>query len=59
MAKVKITQTKGYMRCLPAQRAGLEALGLRRINASVEKEINPAIKGILRRVEHLVKVEEI
>lgn len=59
MAKVRITQLKGIVRTLPNQRANLEALGLRGISQSVEHELTPQIKGILRRVAHMVKVEEI
>jgi large subunit ribosomal protein L30 len=59
MKKVRITQTRSLIRCLPNQRATMQALGLRRISHSVEQELNPQIQGMLRVVGHLVKVEEI
>ena len=64
MAKKKSTQIKielvrsGIGR-KPNQRATLKALGLRKINQSVVKDVNPAILGMVNTVSHLVKVEEI
>ncbi|MDW8135134.1 MAG: 50S ribosomal protein L30 [Bacteroidia bacterium] len=45
--------------CPARQKATLRALGLRRRMQSVEKEINPAIIGMLRKVSHLVKIERL
>lgn len=60
MAKqIRIELVKGLAGCLPKQRATVKALGLRKINSSVVKEANPATMGMVRVVEHLVKVEEI
>lgn len=59
MKKVKITQIRSLIRTLPKQRETIQALGLKRIRHSVEKELNPQIQGMLNVVHHLVKVEEI
>ena len=57
--KIRIELVKGRAGCLPTQRATVKALGLGKINSSVEKEATPATMGMVRVVEHLVKVEEI
>jgi large subunit ribosomal protein L30 len=59
MKKVRITQMKGIVRVLPEQRANLEALGLRGIGKTKEHVLTPVIQGMLNRVRHMVKVEEI
>ena len=60
MAKqIRIELVKGLAGCLPKQRATVKALGLGKINSSVVKEANLATMGMVRVVEHLVKVEEI
>lgn len=56
---VKITQTKGRVRSLKKQKLTLDALGLKRINYCVEKELTPQISGMIRVVQHMVKVEEV
>ena len=59
MAKtVMITLKKSPIGCLPKQRATLKALGLTKLNKTVEKENNEFIQGMIKVVEHLVKVEE-
>ncbi len=55
---LKITQTKSVIKCLWQQKATMKALGLHRIRHSVVKPDNPAIRGMLVKVKHLVKVEE-
>jgi large subunit ribosomal protein L30 len=57
--KIRIELVKGLAGCLPKQRATVKALGLGKINSSVEKEATPDTMGMVRVVEHLVKVEEI
>jgi large subunit ribosomal protein L30 len=57
MAKVKITQVKSGIGYPKNQKATLRALGLRKMNASREFELNPQISGMIRTVEHLLKVE--
>jgi len=59
MAKVKITLVRSYIGSTQRQRRTLEALGLRKLNHSVEHEANPQIMGMAQKLNHLVKVEEI
>ena len=59
MTKVRITQIKSKNGANKNQKANLLALGIRRINHSVEMELTPVTKGMLEKVLHLVKVEEI
>ncbi|WP_027002302.1 50S ribosomal protein L30 [Hugenholtzia roseola] len=57
MAKIKITQTRSTIKRPQAQRLTLKALGLHKIHQSVEQEDSETIKGMIRKVAHLVKVE--
>jgi large subunit ribosomal protein L30 len=57
--KLKITQTKSIIDRPKDQKATIVALGLSRPNKSVEKEDSPQIRGMINKVKHLVKVEEI
>ncbi len=57
--KLKITQTRSKIACKKNQIATLEALGLGKIHSSVVKVDNPAVRGMIFTVKHLVKVEEI
>jgi large subunit ribosomal protein L30 len=59
MAKIKITQIKSVIDRSERQKKTIEALGLKRINHSVEVEANAAIIGMVRKVNHLVAVENI
>lgn len=59
MAKIKITQIKSKIDRPENQKRNLEALGLRKINHTVEHEATPQILGMLNKVSHLVKVENI
>ena len=60
MAKqIKITLVKSVARTLPVQRKTVKVLGLGKINSYVIREDNPVTRGMVRTVEHLVKVEEI
>ncbi|SDL81479.1 50S ribosomal protein L30 [Siphonobacter aquaeclarae] len=59
MAKVKITQVRSTISRPENQKRTISALGLGKINRSVEIELNPAIAGMIRKVNHLVQVEEI
>ncbi len=56
MAKIKIIQTHSKIGSNKRQRATLEALGLRKINSTVELEETPQIQGMIHKVSHLVKV---
>ena len=57
--KLKITLVKSTIGAVPKNRKTVEALGLRKLNHSVEMPDNPAVRGRVRQVRHLVKVEEI
>lgn len=59
MAKIKITQTKSGIDRPERQKLTLKALGLRKLNATVEVEANEQILGMVKKVNHLVKVEEV
>ena len=59
MKKIKITQVKSGIDRPQRQKLTLIALGLKKLNASKEVEATPQILGMVNRVRHLVKVEEI
>ena len=59
MGKLKITQVRSQIGTTAQQRKNLAALGLRKINQSVEHSDSVIIKGMIERVKHLVKVEEV
>ena len=59
MAKIKITQKRSVIGRSGRQKATMEALGLRKINATVEVEGTPQIWGMVRKVSHLVEVVEL
>ena len=59
MTKIKITKVKSAIRRPGKQKATLVALGLRKRNQSVEKEATPQIIGMVKKVMHLVTVEEL
>jgi len=55
---LKITQVRSQIGIKPKQRGTLRALGLRRINQTVEHADRPEIRGMVAKVPHLVTVEE-
>ena len=59
MPRLRLTQTGSTIGQSPRHRGTLRALGLGRIGKSREHDVTPALQGMLRRVRHLVKVEEI
>ncbi len=59
MSKVRITQVKSTIKRPENQKRTIQALGLGKINASVEKDLTPQIKGMINKVNHLVVVAEI
>ncbi len=59
MAKIKVTQVKSTIKRPKDQKATIIALGLGKINRSVEIENTPQIAGMVKKVNHLVKVEEV
>ncbi|AQL55561.1 50S ribosomal protein L30 [Abyssicoccus albus] len=58
MAKVQITLTKSLIGRPQTQRDTVKALGLTKVNSTVEHEDNDAIRGQINKVSHLVTVEE-
>ena len=58
MATIKITQVKSAIKRPKRQKLTVQALGLKKLNQTVEKEATPQILGMIRKVAHLVKVEE-
>jgi large subunit ribosomal protein L30 len=59
MKKIKITQVKSVIDRSERQKRTMEALGLRKMHATVEQEATPQILGMVEKVHHLVKVEEL
>ena len=59
MANLKITLVKSTIGAVPKNKKTVEALGLMKIGASVERPDNKAVRGMIQQVRHLVKVEEI
>ncbi len=57
--KVRVTLVKSPIGAIPKHRATVAALGLKKVNKSVELPNNAATKGMTDQVKHLVKVEEI
>lgn len=57
--KLKITLVKSAIGAVPKNKKTIEALGLRKMGKTVEMPDNAAIRGMIRQVSHLVKVEEI
>ena len=55
---LKITLVKSPIGAIPKQRATVVAMGLKKLNQTVELPDNAATKGMIQRVNHLVKVEE-
>ena len=58
MAKLKITQTRSQIGQSQKHRGTLRALGLGKIGRSVEREDSPETLGMLRKVRHLVRIED-
>lgn len=59
MSKVRITQIRSAIKQTARQRANLQALGIKKMNNPVEKTLTPQIEGMIERVKHLLKVENI
>ncbi len=57
--KLRVRQVKSVIGYGRRQRATLKGLGLRRMNHQVEVEATPAVRGMIRKVSHLVSVEEV
>ncbi len=59
MKKVRVTQIKSTIGYKKEDKRTLEALGIKKINRSVIKTVNPCIDGMINAVSHLVKIEEV
>ena len=56
--KLKVTLVKSPIGCVPKHRRTVEALGLKKVNKTVELPDNAAVRGMDNQVSYLVKVEE-
>ena len=56
--KIKVTLVKSSIGAIPKHRATVTALGLKKVNKTVELPDNDAVRGMVNQVKHLVKVEE-
>ena len=59
MGKLKITYLRSVIGRPDKQRRIIQALGLRKLNQTVEHQDNPAIRGMIQKVKHLVRMEEV
>jgi large subunit ribosomal protein L30 len=59
MPKIRVTQTGSPIGRKPGQRETLIGLGLNKIRRTKELEDTPSVRGMVRKVSHLVKVEEL
>ena len=59
MKKIKVTQVKSTIDRSERQKRTMVALGLKKLNATVEVEATPQILGMVTKVSHLVKVEQL
>ena len=56
--KLKVKLVKSTIGCVPKHRRTVEALGLKKVNKTVELPDNAAVRGMVNQVSYLVKVEE-
>ncbi len=59
MGKLRITWVKSSIGYAKDQKVTVRTLGLRKLNQTVEQDDNPAIRGMVHKVRHLVRVEEV
>lgn len=59
MARVRVTLTKSLIGRKPDQKATVAALGLKKLGSTVEHEATPQIRGMINKVDFMVKVEEV
>ena len=59
MANLKVTLVKSPIGAVPKHKKTVEAMGLRKVNKTVELPDNAATRGMVKQVQHLVKVEEV
>ena len=58
MAKIKITQVRSVIDRSQRQKDTMRALGLRKMNHTVVKDVSPQVMGMIEKVKHLLKIEE-
>ena len=58
MSTIKIKQVKSAIKRPADQKATIKALGFRRLNQAIEKEVTPQIMGMVNKVKHLIQVVE-
>ena len=56
---LKITLVRSPIGAKPKHRATIEALGLKKLHTTVNQKDNPAIRGMVHHVKHLIRVEEV
>jgi large subunit ribosomal protein L30 len=59
MGKIKVTQVRSAIKRTVRQKRTLEALGIRKLHQTIEVEATPQVMGMVQKVSHLVKVEEV
>ena len=59
MGKITVTQVRSAINRPKRQKATIQALGIKKLHNPVEHEATPQIMGMIRKVSHLVKVEEV
>ena len=59
MAKLKLTLIRSVIGRSKKQKDTVAALGLRKMNHTIEKEVSPSVRGMVKKVQHLLKVEEV
>jgi large subunit ribosomal protein L30 len=59
MSSVRITQVRSAIGKPKDQKATIVALGIKRLNVPIEKETSPQVLGMIKKVIHLLKVEEL
>jgi large subunit ribosomal protein L30 len=59
MGKIKVTQTRSYIKRPENQKRTLKALGLKKIGQSVEHDDSAVVLGMINKVKHLVSVEQL
>ena len=58
MAKIKVTQIKSGIGSTKRQKRTLEALGIKKLNNTIEVETSPQVLGMINKVKHLLRIEE-
>lgn len=58
MAKIKITQTRSVIGSTKRQKLTMQALGIKKMHQTVEKEATPQVLGMVKKLEHLLTIEK-